>query len=296
MNDRIPTHMHTYALCLAGLLALATLASTVTAQSITERLPPPPPPPPQTSLSVSVAVSPTTVYVGGTLALTVTVMLSNTSTTLGSFSGTCTGSGYDFGLTLPVGGSFPSYRSSDTQYVDAPDEAGEATVTCSVTAHLNNGTSDTASGSTTFNVISCQGKVNPIPAPSIQETGQAANSSTWNGLTGTVEPSGNVSSAVSTSGSGITGQLYDPSLPSSLLDCDGQPNDDISPQNASIEGLAEPPANSQVVFTWTVTSFSYSMASPCDSCEQNPSGHYPITSATPFVMPNATSISQYCQK
>jgi hypothetical protein len=278
------------------IVLLAIFTSTGAAQVVTQYLPPPPPPE-HMSMSVTVSTSPTSIYVGGTFSLSATVTLTDAVSTLANFSGSCTAPDYDFPLSFsPTGtGTFPNYHSTDTQSVEASNEAGNVTLTCSVTANLNNGTSDTASGSATFTVISCQGQVNAIAAPNVVLTGQAANFSTWSNLTGTVQPAGNVTSPVSTTGNGITGILEVSGLYSYLYDCDGDFNDNISEQDASIEGFAQAPANGQVEFTWTVTSYTYNLANTCESCEANPNGHYPITTTTPSVMPNAANSSQYCQ-
>ena len=183
------------------------------------------------------------------------------------------------------------YEIAQTVTLTANNTDGTVTINCTATSTLG-GSTIVGEGTGSFTVSMCTGTPDDIPNPTITPFGTARTESRWT-LTGTVYPSGNKVS-VQGVGYGVTGQVSELSGPANLLDCDGDPNDDLASTNATAEANDPTLANNQILFTWTITSYDYGDANPCDECDANPDGHYPLV-VKAIKNPSGASWSESCQ-
>ncbi|MGA8027304.1 MAG: hypothetical protein WB992_09160 [Bryobacteraceae bacterium] len=80
----------------------------------------------------------------------------------------------------------------------------------------------------------------------------------------------------SASGSGITGDVAAAGFP---YDCDRDPNDNLPEQYAEIADNGQTQQeDGSVIFKFKITNYSYD-ATPCDSCDTDPNGYYPVSSS-----------------
>ena len=252
------------------------------------------------AVSVEVTPSPTLVAHGDAVEITVDVYVNDPEHVFQTaLSASCTADGYTFPALSSItsgnaqgGASAGYYSAAQTVSLTANSTDGPVTINCTATSTLG-GSSIVGQGQGSFTVSMSKGTPDDIPNPTITPFGTAQTESRWT-LTGTVYPSRNKVS-VQGVGYGVTGQVSDLSGPAELLDCDGYPNDNLESTNATVEANDPTLANNQILFTWAITSYDYGDANPCDQCEQNPDGHYPLVVGPPSVNPSGASWSESCQ-
>jgi len=216
-------------------------------------------------------------YPGTTVTVSADVTVTaSTANFTATFDVTCTVNGTT--AYSQTGYQLHIMTTSGTDSISFPvseSEAGTYSIVCTSSGELSGGDSGSFSGTgdASFTVSNCTGDSDYSETNSPADAGYETTTFT---LSAIMNPAYTGAQTESASGSGITGDVAAAGFP---YDCDRDPNDNLPEQYAEIADNGQTQQeDGSVIFKFKITNYSYD-ATPCDSCDTDPNGYYPVSSS-----------------
>jgi hypothetical protein len=215
------------------------------------------------SLNVSVSTSPASPTITQTTDIVINISVVDGTQLLPSngYTATCSIQGYDsFSVPITNTGGYPTYKiTDDTTTIEAPDDTGNYSGSCTVYATFSDGTKISNSGTFQLTVVPCNGTSQATVSTTDNNAPDTGYVTTTYKLTIT-PPSGVTMSATSVAGTTASLSLDgDPGIE----DCDGNDNTTDTTSPTPIEGEPSNGNYSSVSFPWSFPQGSYDEEDPC---------------------------------